>query len=345
LLLQQVRAVAGLIRSFSRIQTLLLIYLHMVFFSLCLRPVVVPSAVGIVASLVCMASCYINATAVNDLTDEATDAINLANDESRPLIAGSGSRRQVQVTAGVAAAVCLATALIVAPWVTLVAVVMLGLNIVYSVPPMRVSGRGALAQALLPLEYCAFPALVVAGLFGRMSIEFVLVIVMMWLIFTGRLFLKDIRDEAGDRATGKRTFTVRHGAHQAIIQSAVWTATGTLALSVVMFVSYDANPWFVFGFCALSVSGQLWALHQCDRAAVLPVKLLYTGVYGRWISLKVFFYVVVMALAMSHVTLLTELLILGVTVVMVISNIAMLYQNIDAKRLATRGPATVAPAG
>jgi len=312
----------------------------MVFFALCLRPVAVPSFVGILAALICMASCYINATAINDLTDEATDKINLAHDMSRPLIAGSGSRRQVQVIAVLAAGICLFTAFIVAPWLALVAAVMLALNLVYSVPPMRLSSRGALAQGLLPLEYCAFPALVVSGLLGRISVGFALAIATMWLIFTGRLFLKDIRDESGDRATGKLTFTVRHGAHQAIVQSAVWTATGTIALSAVMFICYDANPWFVFSFCLLSVSGQLWALHQCDKATGLAVKLLYTGVYGRWISLKIFFYVVVMGLAMSNVTIATELVILGATTVMAISNVGMLYKNIAAKRLKASIPQT-----
>jgi len=330
------RAFGHLVVSFARVPTLVLIYLHMVFFALCLRPTAVPSAVGIVAALACMAGCYINATAVNDLTDEATDAINLADDPSRPLIAGSGSRRQVMTVAILAAVVCLAAALVVSVWLVAVAGVMLILNVIYSVPPLRISGRGAIAQALLPLEYCAFPALVVVGLTGRpVDIPFALVVTSMWLIFTGRLFLKDIRDEAGDTATGKRTFTVRHGSHQAIVQSAIWTASGTIALSVVMFICYDANPWFVFGFCLMSVSGQLIGLRQCDYADRLPVKLAYMGVYGRWISLKIFFYVVLMGLAMSHVSLATELIILAATTIMVVSNIVMLYQNIAARLAVT----------
>jgi 4-hydroxybenzoate polyprenyltransferase len=315
---------------FARFHTIVLVYLHMVFFGLCLRPEAIPSIPRALAALVAMTACYVNATAVNDLSDEVVDRLNLAGDPDRPLVTGLATRAQVRLIATLAGAVTVAAAACAAPWLAPVAAVMVGLNVIYSVPPVRVAGRGAIAQALLPLEYCAFPAALTAGVIGpgHVGADYVAVTASLWAIFTGRLFIKDLRDEAGDRATGKLTYTVRHGAGRAIAQSAAWTVLGTVALSLVMFLRYDANAAFVFGFCAVSLTGQLVALRQCARATALPVRILYTGVYGRWISLKIFFYIVLMGLALSDVGLPRELAVLGLTALFVGSNVAMLYENI-----------------
>ena len=321
---------------FARLPTLILVYLHMLFFALCLGSFTVDAqlVVKVAAAVVAMTLCYTNATAVNDLSDEATDAINLAGDPDRPLVAGVAGRGSVVRVAVVTGAACLAASLAVSWWAALVTGVMLLLNVVYSMPPTRLSSRGALAQALLPLEYCVYPAVLMVFACGGFTWTYAAVVASMYLIFVGRLFLKDIRDEVGDRATGKLTFVVRHSKHAAIVQSAFWTITGTLALSVVMFLGLDANPAFVFGFCALSLAGQVTALVQCDREPDVARARLYTGVYGRWISMKVFFYVMVITLARSNTSVMVESVVLGLVVLLVVTNVFTLYDNLARQRRA-----------
>ncbi|MDR1711196.1 MAG: UbiA family prenyltransferase [Propionibacteriaceae bacterium] len=347
---------ATLCWRFIRIHTLLLIYLHMVFFYLCLEMLwpEEPNWLGILGAFVAMGAVYANATAVNDLSDEATDSLNLSGDSDRPLVSGQGSRREVWGVAWFAAALALAASLLIGWETAVLTAIMLALNYVYSMPPFRLSGRGVVAQLLLPLEYVVYPAILVYALLGngnfnviyivgdaegeaaaatmgfRASWGYLAVMLAMYVIFIGRLFLKDIRDEHGDRATGKRTFTVRHSAHAAIIQSAIWTVAGTVALSVLMFLYYDVNPWAVFGFCALSLAGQLLALVQCDRESNLAAKVRYTGIYSRWISMKIFFYIVLMILATYHLEPWTEAIVLLGTVVMVVCNVFTLYAGVRA---------------
>ncbi|MDR1426156.1 MAG: UbiA family prenyltransferase [Bifidobacteriaceae bacterium] len=341
-----------LIAAFARFQTLFLVYLHMVFFLLCwgIDRFDAPAVIELAAAVVAMTLCYVNATAVNDLSDQAADRINLAGEPDRPLASGQASPRQVWVVALTAGAISLGAAAVVSPWATLAAAAMLGLNAIYSLPPVRIAGRGALAQVLLPLEYCAFPAVLTASAVGFQSdglvslpegtlrhrvVVYGLMVAAMYLIFVGRVFLKDIRDEVGDRATGKLTFTVRHGRRTAIVWSAVTTVAGTVALSVVMFVCYEASPGFVFGFCGLSLTGQVVALVQTNQAPSIAEAVLYTGIYGRWISMKVFFYVMLMLLAGQGLSFAAEALILGGTVLAIVFNVAMLYQQVANHRVRT----------
>lgn len=324
-----------LVVRFARFPTLMLVYLHMLFFALCLGPIGVDGwlIVRLVASVVAMTASYANATAINDLSDEATDAINLAGDPSRPLVSGQAGRRQVRRVAVSTGIGCVAVSALVGPWAVVAAAAMIGLNVIYSLPPTRVSGRGALAQLLLPLEYCAFPAALMALAWGRVSWTYAAVVVSMYVIFIGRVFLKDIRDEVGDRATGKRTFVVRHSKRAAIIQSGVWTVSGTVALSIAMYFGLDANPVFVFGFCAVSLAGQITALVQADRATDTAQAVLYTGVYSRWISMKVFFYVMLIVLARLQAELVVESVVLALMVIAIVANVLMLYDNLRRERV------------
>jgi 4-hydroxybenzoate polyprenyltransferase len=370
--------------ALARFPTLILVYLHMAFFALCwgLAGFDWLTLAYLTAAVIAMTCCYINATAINDLTDQATDAINLAGDPERPLVAGllpapaavgpdqatpnqadtsqAAIKTQMWIVAVAAQLAAIASALAISPWAALATGAMLILNAAYSLPPVRIAGRGAWAQALLPLEYCAFPAilsaLAVSNATTRQSAAtgpattglgttipdspdltaYLLMVASMYVIFVGRVFLKDIRDEPGDRATGKLTFTVRHGRQAAIICSGAATVAGTTALSVVMFLYYDANPGFVFGFCVLSLAGQLTALVQANRAPTTAEAVLYGGVYGRWISMKIFFYLMLIILARSDTPQLVEAIVLGGTALVVLSNVAMLYFNIARQRVISR---------
>jgi len=184
-----------------------------------------PSTVRQVAMFATVAAWMLFAVAVNDLADEAIDRVNLGDDASRVLVAGTASRREVATIAVLAALCSLASAAVVGGGGLIVVGAGLALAAAYSLPPFRLSSRGALTSALLPLGYVGVPYLVGAFAAGATQFHPVL-LVGLYLGFTGRLVLKDFRDEHGDRLYGKRTFLVRHGRDRTLLFSAVFWSTG-----------------------------------------------------------------------------------------------------------------------
>lgn len=184
--------------------------------------------------LLVIAAWFVNAAALNDLSDEAIDRVNLADARGRPLVSGHASRRHLLTFGLVAGAVALAGAWSVNPRVGIVVTAGLALNAAYSVEPLRLSRRGLLAVVLLPLGYVALPFLV-----GVLSVQPGLgprgfeILVGLYVAFMGRIVLKDFRDEAGDRLFGKRTFLVRQGRHRTCAFSAACWLAGSGALIVM----------------------------------------------------------------------------------------------------------------
>lgn len=177
---------------------------------------------------------FVNATALNDLSDEAIDRVNLVNARGRPLVSGDASRRYLLWVGLVAGAVALGGAWSLNARVGIVVTAGIVLNAAYSVEPLRLSRRGLLAVVLLPLGYVALPFLV-----GVLSVQPGLgphgfeILVGLYVAFMGRIVLKDFRDEAGDRLFGKRTFLIRQGRHRTCVFSAACWLAGSGALIVL----------------------------------------------------------------------------------------------------------------
>ena len=183
--------------------------------------------VVVVAFLVC-------AVIVNDLADEAIDRVNLPADWRRPLVAGTAHRRQMTLAAAAAAAMAVAgSALVHRPAMVVVAA---GLVMVagYSLRPVRLADRGAVASLVLPAGYVAVPYLVgIESVRGTLHANDLILLGGLYVGFIGRILLKDFRDVRGDELFGKRTFLVRHGRRWTCAASAVcWTA-GTATLGAV----------------------------------------------------------------------------------------------------------------
>ena len=178
--------------------------------------------------------------ACNDLADEAIDRVNLPG--RRPLSAGVVSRREFTVIGLVAGAVALAASVTLGwPGVLVTAAGML-ISAAYSLRPVRLADRGALASLLLPACYVAVPYLL--GLIAGGQAESrpgslvrpadLALLGGLYLGFTGRILLKDFRDVRGDALFGKRTFLVRRGRGPTCAVSACfWTAGTCLILLTV----------------------------------------------------------------------------------------------------------------
>ncbi len=180
-------------------------------------------------ALVCVAGFLLFSVACNDLADEAIDQINLPG--KRPLAAGLLGRREFAVIGGVAGAVALAAGALVG-W-TAAAVVTAGMAVsaAYSLRPVRLADRGAVASIVLPACYVAVPYLLgVLAAGGRPRPGTLALLGGLYLGFTGRIVLKDFRDMRGDALFGKRTFLVRHGRLPTCVFSASCWLAGTILI-------------------------------------------------------------------------------------------------------------------
>jgi 4-hydroxybenzoate polyprenyltransferase len=168
---------------------------------------------------------------VNDLADQAIDRVNLAGVANRPLVVGTATRRQMTALAAAGAVTALGTAAVLGVEVLLTTVLGFVISFGYSVRPVRLADRGAIAALVLPACYVAVPYLdgylAVGGRFGAVDR---LQLAGLYVGFLGRILLKDFRDVRGDALFGKRTFLVRHGRAATCAASALLLALGAVLI-------------------------------------------------------------------------------------------------------------------
>lgn len=276
---------------------------------------------------------YAHAAAINDLSDEEVDKINLKarHEADRPLVNNTASRRQLVVLVVCLTIATLLVAMLLSWWFVVIALIALVFNGVYSLRPFRVSGRGVLAQLLLPVMYVGFPTAITVAIVGTVTLQMIVVMVGAYMVFVGRLFLKDIRDEIGDKQTGKLTYIVRHGLKRTLVQSGVWIVAGSWWMLVALVVGYaDMLPLFL----ALIVSNVMavWALRRCYHARSLDTKLLYVAMAGRAATLWVFSVIVWSVLVATSLALWQKYSFLALGVAIFFFGIVALYEEISQKR-------------
>ena len=198
-------------------------------------------------ALVVVVAFLLFSVVVNDLADEAIDRVNLP-DAGRPLVAGTSERSEMVRVALVSAGVAVAGGILLGPVAVAVTLSGLVLSLAYSLRPVRLAERGALASLLLPAGYVAVPYLL--GVLAARPIVWAADLVLLaglYVGFIGRIVLKDFRDVRGDALFGKRTFLVRHGRRRTCAVSAGCWVVGTVTLTgirgagVVLFLVYGAS--------------------------------------------------------------------------------------------------------
>ena len=218
---------------------------------------------------------------INDLSDRAIDRVNLPGDPSRPQAHGLGTDRDFAIVGATSGVLALGASLLLGGPALAVVAAGMALGACYSLRPIRLADRGALASLLLPAGYVAVPYLV--GLFAvRRSVrpDDLYLLAGLYIGFIGRILLKDFRDVRGDTLFGKRTFLVRHGRRATCAASAVcWTAG-----SFTLFAVRDITPAFVCLWVAyVGVAlGVLWALAsdrgpRRDETLISSVALIGRG--------------------------------------------------------------------
>ncbi len=151
---------------------------------------------------------------VNDLQDAATDRINYPGGE-RPIAAGRISRDAAHLLVWLGLAGGLGCAALVSGMQLLVGLAAAAVMVAYSPVLKRAGWPGNVAVAAVagvPLFYGALSV-------DRPGAGLVPWALAAW-IHLGRELVKDLQDEAGDRATGRRTLPVRVGRPRA--RSVTW---------------------------------------------------------------------------------------------------------------------------
>jgi 4-hydroxybenzoate polyprenyltransferase len=212
-------------------------------------------------ALLAVTAFLLYSVAWNDLADEAIDRVNLPG--QRPLTTGAATRSEFIVIGVVSGIVAVAISASLGWPVLVVTTTGLVVSAGYSVRPVRLADRGAIASMMLPACYVAVPYLI--GLLAarqRVTADDVALAGGLYLGFIGRILLKDFRDVRGDALFGKRTFLVRHGRRATCAASSVCFVAGNCV--VVLAAKHPTG--LLIGAEAVCLAGVLVALRMLARA-------------------------------------------------------------------------------
>jgi 4-hydroxybenzoate polyprenyltransferase len=236
------------------------------------RALLARALVVVIAYLLC-------SVAINDLSDESIDRVNLPGDHRRPLVAGTASRRDLVVVAVASAAIALVASATIGWPALAVAAGGLAVSAAYSLRPVRLADRGAAACLVLPAGYVAVPYLVgVLSGRGAVNARDLLLLGGLYAGFIGRIALKDFRDLRGDALFGKRTFLIRHGRRRTCELSAACWVAGMLTLASVRDPSMAlVAAWAVYLVVALWLLRALSVDHGRRRDDALISAIAVVG--------------------------------------------------------------------
>jgi 4-hydroxybenzoate polyprenyltransferase len=179
-----------------------------------------------------LACSYVSATSSNDLADVKIDAINHPDSPGRPLITGQATTREIRLVFALASVAANTLAALINLPSGLLMLTSILLNILYSLPPARLSYRTFLAPLILGVAYVGIPY---ALALTATDISFTgydrVWLAGLYLMFVGRIILKDFRDRQGDARYRKPTFLLRYGKRAACLVSLIGlTAGGALLI-------------------------------------------------------------------------------------------------------------------
>jgi 4-hydroxybenzoate polyprenyltransferase len=187
-----------------------------------------------------LASSYVSATSVNDISDREIDKINHPDDNGRPLATGAAGTRDLWTLFGVSSVLAVAPSLAVGPTAAGIMTLSVAVGVLYSLPPARLSYRTFLAPLTLAVAYVGIPYWVgVLAVGDGLGIGDLPLLAALYLLFAGRIILKDFRDREGDALYGKPTFLLRFGKGATCLASLLAVCAG----DVLLIASLADRPW------------------------------------------------------------------------------------------------------
>ena len=197
---------------------------------------------SVVLMILALASSYVGATSVNDIADKEIDEINHPGDQGRPLVTGAARSADLWMIFGASSVLAVALPLAISPAAAGIMGLSLVIGVLYSLPPLKLSYRTFLAPLTLAVAYVGIPywaGVVVGG--GRLQIFDVPLMAALYLLFAGRIVLKDFRDREGDAAYGKPTFLLKYGKRATCLVSA-----GAICAGDALLVAALAERWWLW---------------------------------------------------------------------------------------------------
>jgi 4-hydroxybenzoate polyprenyltransferase len=193
----------------------------------------------IIFACLSLAAGYVSATSVNDIADAKIDAINHPKSLGRPLITGEGNKRDLTILFIFSSVL----SLLLASFVNLDALLILGLmiliNVVYSLPPIKFSYRTFLAPVILGIAYVGIPfSLGLAIVNRQVNATDYYWFLGLYVMFVGRIILKDFRDRKGDAKYNKPTFLLKFGKKATCIFSYTGIVAGGLIIVLLLHQIY-----------------------------------------------------------------------------------------------------------
>ena len=224
-----------------------------------------------------LASSYVSATSVNDIADREIDKVNHPGDRGRPLVTGAAGATDLWALFGVSSALAVVMPLAVGPAAAGIMVLSVAIGVLYSLPPARLSYRTFLAPLTLAVAYVGIPywvGVLVAG--GSLGIFDLPLMAALYLLFAGRIILKDFRDREGDALYGKPTFLLRYGKGATCLAS-----LGAVCAGDAWLVTSLADRLWLAGILQIYVVGVAIMLQRLYRVDSRRDEQLSIGVGAR----------------------------------------------------------------
>lgn len=180
-----------------------------------------------------LAFSYVSATSVNDIADRKIDVINHPNSPGRPLITGKAEARDVWLVFILSSTLSLIFAVAIRWQAALIILISILINVSYSLPPLRLSYRTFFAPLVLGVAYVGIPyvlGLIVAEKLSISNRDWGWLLGL-YLMFIGRIMLKDFRDRKGDAKYKKPTFLLRFGKDATCAISLIGILSGGLTIA------------------------------------------------------------------------------------------------------------------
>ena len=224
-----------------------------------------------------LASSYVSATSVNDIADREIDEINHPGDRGRPLVTGAARTADLWVLFVVSSVLAVALGLAAGPRAAGIMLLSVVIGALYSLPPARLSYRTFLAPLTLAVAYVGIPywaGVVVVG--ESLQTTDLPLLTALYLLFAGRIILKDFRDRKGDATFGKPTFLLKYGKRATCLASLC-----TLSAGDALLVASLADRWWLAALVQLYIVSIAIMLFRLYRVSNRKDEQLSIGVGAR----------------------------------------------------------------
>jgi 4-hydroxybenzoate polyprenyltransferase len=229
---------------------------------------------SILLMILALASSYVSATSVNDIADKEIDEINHPGDRGRPLVTGAAKTTDLWAVFGVSSVLAVSLSLAVSSAAAGIMLASVVIGVLYSLPPVKLSYTTFLAPLTLALAYVGIPywaGAVVAG--GSLRVVDLPLMMALYLLFAGRIILKDFRDREGDAAYGKPTFLLKYGKHATCLVSLGASCAGDALL-----IASLADRWWLAALLQPYIAGIVFMLFRLHRVSSRNDEQLSIGV-------------------------------------------------------------------